>query len=250
MDKFFLRYYLQRMQGVLGENFPYECIMDASKEEISSFIEECDTWQQEQARIICKSLDTSPLHGKKVLFVGDSLTADRLGYRGIVTKAACLNAHNAAISGAISPDMLRYLPDRISAFKPEIISVMIGTNDSLIVAGEKNLVSLEEYEQNIEKIVVLAKASQAQVVLSTIPPTDEKRFGSYERSNNNVNIGKYCDIVRAVSCRCGAVLNDFANEIMDEPLENIIENDGVHLTRYGQARFAQKWMNTLLESRL
>ena len=245
MDKFFIRFCLQRMEGLLDENFPYECIMDTTAEEVSSFIHECEKWQQKQADNISSSIDLTALYGRKVLFVGDSLTADRLGYRGIVTKAAQIDGYNAAISGAISADMLRYLKDHIQAFNPDIISVMIGTNDSLIIADEKNLVGKEEYGSNIEKIISVGKASGAQVIISTIPPIDEKRFNSPNKANNNLNIDAYCNIIRE-KAKNGAILNDFAESAKDNSLEQIIENDGVHLTPYGQAFLAKCWLETVL----
>ena len=250
MDKNFIRFSLQRMQGGIGETFPYECIMEASEKEISSFITECDSWQQEQADLICLKTDLTKLKGKKVLFIGDSLTADRLGYRGIVTKAAQIKACNAAISGATSTDMLRYLKDFIQSFQPDIISVMIGTNDSLIITDEKNLVSQEEYEKNLENILCISKKSGAKVIISTIPPTDEKRFKSQNKSNTNKNISEYCDIIRSQAIVQNVVLNDFAESVKDEPIEKIIESDGVHLTPYGQFCFAKKWCMVVLNNSL
>jgi len=248
MDKFFIRFCLQRMQGAIGEVFPYECIMDASAEDILSFMQECKEWQHKRADEISSTMNLSALIDKKVLFVGDSLTADRLGYRGIVTKAAKLNPYNAAISGAISTDMLRYLKDRIQEFNPDIISVMIGTNDSLIIADEKNLVSKNEYEKNIEKIICIGKDSGAMVMISTIPPTDELKFKSPNKANNNANITEYCDIIRKQAIKQNAILNDFADEVKNESIEKIIENDGIHLTPYGQTALAKRWLKTLLRS--
>lgn len=249
MDKFFIRFNLQRMEGALNENFPFECIMDdATTEEITAFIDECEEWQQKQADNISSEIDLSKLHGKRVLFVGDSLTADRLSYRGIVCKAAKINGYNAAISGAISADMYRYLQDHIQAFNPDIISVMIGTNDSLIITDEKNLVSKNEFENNIEKILRIGKASGAAVIISTIPPTDEKGFELLNTSNNNTNIADYCDIIRKEALKEKVILNDFSKRMENIPLEKIIENDGVHLTRYGQACLAECLINTLIDN--
>ena len=246
MDKFFIRFCLQRMEGALEENFPYECIMDASKKEILSFLDECDSWQQKQADRISLTMNLAELNGKKVLFVGDSLTADRLGYRGIVTKAAKLTGYNAAISGAISTDMFRYLKDHIQKFNPDIVSIMIGTNDSLIIADEKNLVSKEEYDCNLEKIIDISKESGAKIIISTIPPTDEERFKSPNKSNNNHNIGIYCDIIRNKAKKYGIILNDFAEFVKVLSLEQIIEDDGIHLTKQGQVYLAESWLNALV----
>ena len=246
MDKFFIRFSLQRMQGGLGEAFPYECIMDATHEKITAFINECEHRQQEEADKLRSKTDISKIKGKKVLFVGDSITADRLGYRGIVTKAAGFNSFNAAISGAVSTDMFRFIKDNIQNFNPDIISVMIGTNDSLIIADEKNLVSKEEYEKNIEQILSISKKSGAKVLISTLPPTDEKRFNSPNKANNNANIGDYCEIIRKIAKKHDVILNDFFEKSQSEKLEKIIEDDGIHLTPYGQSFFAECWLDAII----
>ncbi len=248
MDKFYIRFCLQRMQGAVEENFPYECIMDASAEEISSFINECDEWQGRQADEICASMKLGELKGKRVLFVGDSITADRMSYRGIVTKAAQLVEYNAAISGAVSTDMFRHLKQYIQNFNPDIISIMIGSNDSLIIADKKNLVSKREYEDNIEKIIHISKESGAKVMISTIQPVDEKRFNSPNKTNNNANITDYCNIIRNQAMKNNISLNDFADAIKDESIKKLIENDGVHLTPYGQSCLAKQWLNTIIET--
>lgn len=246
MDKFFVRFALQRSLGTFGETFPYESIMKAEDGEIEAFIEECDAWQKKQAEEISTLMDLKSLNGKRVLFVGDSITADRLGYRGIVTKAAGFESLNAAISGAVSSDMLRCIKDNAVSFKPEIVSVMLGTNDSLIIADEKNLVSLEEYENNLDVIIRICKESGASVIISTPPPTDEKRFAITYKSNNNYNIRRYCDVIRKLAKKHSVLLNDFSEIIKNEPLEEILEPDGIHLTSYGHRKFAEKWIETAL----
>lgn len=249
LNGFYIRFSLQRMEGTVSEDFPYETIMEGTTaEEVAEYINWCDSWQKEQADILSEKFDTSKLHGKKIVFVGDSITADRLGYRGIVTKAADMVSSNLAISGAISTDMFRYLPDRLQYFKPEIVSVMIGTNDSLIVAGERNLVRKEEYRDNIAEIIKLSKQSGATVIISTIPPTDESRFPAGNSSNNNANIEEYCEIVREEAEKYGAILNDFSKEAKSKDLGQLMLYDGIHLDKSGQVFFAECWLKTVLEA--
>ena len=108
MDKFFIRFIMQRSIGSFEDNnFRYDYFMEGKKEEIDSFIKECEDWQKSRAEVLAGKYDLKALHGKRILYVGDSITADRLGYRGITTYAAKLNAYNAAISAAQSTDMLR-----------------------------------------------------------------------------------------------------------------------------------------------
>ncbi len=245
MDKFFIRFCLQRSQGTFGNEFPYEHFMNAEKEEIDAFLSECEDWTGEQADKLCSELDLTKLRSKKVMFLGDSLTADRLSYRAIVTKAGELTPCNAAISGAVSTDMLRCLRDNLLGFKPDIISIMIGTNDSLFVADGINLVSPDEYRRNLDALISIGKDTGAEVVVSTLPPVVEERIKMATKTNNNRNVEAYCEIIREVAAKHNAILNDFFKEAKKLPAEKIIETDGVHLTPYGHSKFAYFWLEKL-----
>ncbi|MBR5271673.1 MAG: hypothetical protein IKV64_05780 [Clostridia bacterium] len=248
MDKFFIRFRLQSSFGTFGEEFPYESIMETTPQEVAAFIREGEEWQQEQAKNLNAAMDIKVLQNKKVMFVGDSITADRLSYRGIVTKAAKLNECNASVSGAVTTNMLLTFENHLLSFNPEIVSVMLGTNDSLIISGKKNFVSKQEYADNLDAIISLSKEAGAKIILTTPPPIDEKRFNFQYRENNNSNIKDYCDIIRKKAAEHGVILNDFADKAKNEDFEKIIENDGVHLTPCGQALLAKEWLCTLIQN--
>ena len=247
MDKFFIRFCLQRSQGTFGNDFPYEHFMDGAEEEIAGFIEECEAWVQKQADELVSQIDLSKLRSKKVMFLGDSLTADRFSYRAIITKAAYLTSHNGAISGSVSTDMLRCIRDNLLGFKPDIISIMSGTNDSIFIDDGINLVSRDEYRRNLDALVTISKNAGAEVILSTIPPVVDKRIKMATKTNNNRNITDYCGIIREVSEKHGIILNDFSKEAEKLSAEKIIEIDGIHLTPYGQKAFAECWIKTILK---
>ena len=252
MDKFFIRFIMQRSLGAFDDNnFNYEYFMDGSQEEIDEFIKECDEWQKTQADILAKKFDLHKLHNKKILYVGDSITADRLGYRGITTFAAKFNAYNAAISGAHSTDMLRYLYDHIKISKPDIISVMIGTNDALIIANGKNVVSPEEYRHNLSEIIRISKETGAVVIVSTLPPANEKLFAENFDTNSskltNDSIDRLSAIIRDEAKNKNVILNDVAKILKHYDVNKIIEKDSIHLTKLGQSIFAENWIDSIIK---
>lgn len=89
---------------------------------------------------------------------------------------------NTAISGNTTRDLLEGFEHRVSRFKPDVIFLMIGMNDC---DKNKNL-SLEEYEENLNKLINQMKALNTEVILqTTIPiipglaPEREFQFESY-----------------------------------------------------------------------
>ena len=246
---FFLRYSLQRMCGTFGENeFDSKELLCVGQDYIDEFIAECDRYCETETAKLADKYDTSYLSGKRVLFIGDSLTQDRVGYRPIVTKTADITAKSVAISGATSTDMLRLAYEAIRGFKPDIVSLMIGTNDAYIYGGQikKSLVSTEEYRQNIAGIISDAKASGAAVIVSAIPPMDERKYSDMHnvavKSNSNANIAGYNNIVRIEAA--DVMLVDLENAVKSASGE-MIEPDGIHLNRAGQLVLADLWIKTI-----
>lgn len=252
---FFLRFSLQRMGGVLDDDWFDSCDkIKITKEEIESFILECHKKQQLTAEKLIKKYGEkmTVLEGKKVLFVGDSLTTDRLGYRGIITKAARLNSKNVSYSGATSVDMYRYLYGHIIDFEPEIISVMIGTNDAMGHCGKnrESIVSKDEYRRNIRGILESSKQSGARVLITTIPQLDEEAFLQTSdvriMKNDDKNIAEYNKIVRKEAIAAGVELIDLESTLKEISKRGIYEPDGIHLSTEGQEILADLWLEKAL----
>ena len=251
MDEFFVRFILQKMIGVFDDDaFRYECVMDASKDEIERFISKCGMWQMQQAEALKQKFDLTSLHNKKKLYIGDSITADRFGYRGITTLAAELNSYNGAVSGATSVDMLRFLSDNIRKSNPEIISLMIGTNDSLTICDKKNLVSVQEYRNNISEILRISKQFTDKIIISTLPPVNEQAYsGTHNTQLSKMTVQSVealCDVVKEEADIHNVYINDAYKALHDKNLDEIVEKDGVHLTKEGQALFAEQWIKSVL----
>ena len=188
------------------------------------------------------------LYGKKVLFLGDSITSDNLGYRVSVTKAAELCAVDGAISGGTSATILHPTLRKLRDEKPDLVSLMIGTNDSMSVEREGlQQVSPEEYERNLRAMLGWIAESGAKLLLFEIPPIREDRFARHFTSNGKLqsgdNIGKYNEILRNLAKERDIRVISHAWIRTEEDKERYIERDGVHFTVEGQEAFSDDWLN-------
>lgn len=252
--EFLVRFSLSLMSDTFNDKQSSASNMKISDEEIRRMVEAFDLMQTSVANDFRKkySAKIKEIEGKRVLFVGDSLTFDRIGYRGIVSKAGRLKAKNAAQSGATSTEMYRFIYENIYTHKPEIISVMIGTNDAFGHCGlEKNrLVSLSEYRRNIKGIIENCVKSGAKTLVFTIPPMDENAFRQTKdalfKENDNKNIAKYNKVVREEVALSGAQLIDLETALKSYSNEGIYHSDGVHLSFLGQKILADLWLENVL----
>ena len=250
-DKFYIRYNLHK-SGV-GRDVPWVTpdIFEMSQAEVEEYIRECDNIQQDKAdriKVILKS-ETDYLSGKEVLFIGDSNTSDRLSYRTIVTKAAALNARDGSVSGATTSTLLIGINDTLSGFNGEMVSIMLGANDSLCFGMDKRepFVSIEENERNLSLIVKWAKMSGATVLLVEIPPVEDasfvERYGA-TRSHDNEIVWRYNKVLKKIAKKENVAVLE--TTWLSEN-KAFFEGDGVHISSEGQERLAEKWLKKAAE---
>lgn len=100
----------------------------------------------------------------RVVFMGDSIT------EGWASKDPTLFSHGVVgrgISGQTTPQMVVRFYDDVILLHPKVVHILAGTND---VAGNTGLTTVQDYKNNIEAMVELAKAHHIRVVLASIPP--------------------------------------------------------------------------------
>lgn len=183
------------------------------------------------------------LYGKRVVFVGDSITSDNLGYRTTVTRAARLIAYDTSLSGGKSSGILENAKKTIKEVAPDIVSVMIGANDSPLKGEQlKHGTALDDYAANVREIVTAALEVGAKVMLFEITPVHEENFAAHyqgkQKYQTNENIGKYNAALAAIAKECGVTLlqNGWLGDAAD------FENDGIHLSEAAQEKFAVRWL--------
>ena len=76
---------------------------------------------------------------------------------------------NAGVRGNTAVDLLERLNDDVLIKSPDLVIVMVGTNDML---NSKKLVSYQAYEDYLERMVIRIKQMKSNVVLMTSPPAD------------------------------------------------------------------------------
>jgi lysophospholipase L1-like esterase len=115
---------------------------------------------------LCKYRDSnqSLKHPPQAIFLGDSITenwqiADPAFFSDQVL--------DRGISGQTSPQMLLRFFDDVVNLHPKVVHILAGTND---VAGNTGPTRAEDFRNNIEAMVQLAKLHHIRVVLGSIPP--------------------------------------------------------------------------------
>lgn len=224
-------------------------LVSMNEEELRDWLWEIDQIQKERStRLqIQYANEIEVLKGKKVLFLGDSITNDNLGYRPSVSQAAELNALNASISGGTVSMLLPLAKSMIEREKPDIVSLMVGANDSICLGSEDlNQVSPEEYQRDVSAILSFAKQSDTRILLFEITPVLEDRFEkcfSVEgKIQSNSTIQRYNRLLKEVAEFYDVKLVSHTWLFEGEKLSSLYEDDGIHLSVLGQERFAAKWL--------
>jgi lysophospholipase L1-like esterase len=75
---------------------------------------------------------------------------------------------NAGINGNNSADLLARLNKDVLRKSPQLVVMMIGTNDML---NERNMLSLKAYEKNYQELIARIE-KKATLILMTIPPVN------------------------------------------------------------------------------
>ncbi len=94
-------------------------------------------------------------------------------------KAEELTVINAGVGGNSTHNLLQRVDKDVLAHKPDVVVMMVGTNDAL---NSRNSVPLEEYRKNLRDLVEKFKNSGAKVLLLTIPPAYDKLLLSRHRA--------------------------------------------------------------------
>ena len=219
-----------------------------SREDFLAYKEEFDELQKAREEALKKELpyETATLNSKKVLFIGDSITSDNLGYRISVSRAAELSAINGSLSSSNSSALLEQSLRLIESEKPEIVSIMLGTNDSISIGAlGNNQVPLEEYTENMKKIVRKAKDAGAIVLLFEIPIVHEELFSEYfnprGKFQTNETVKLYNEKLAEIAVKASIPLIEHS-WLTGVDFTPFFEPDGVHLSEKAQAHFSRNWL--------
>ena len=153
-----------------------------------------------------------------------SLLSQRLASEGYGYKVV-----NASVSGETTQGGLARLPRALETHKPAIVVVELGGNDGL------RGLPLATSQANLAKIIELARASQARVLLvgMLIPPNYGPRYGEEFREMFASLAAKYSV----------AFLPFLLDEVALKP--ELMQPDGIHPNASGQPKILENLWPTL-----
>jgi len=166
----------------------------------------------------------------------------------VVTKARDkIVVTNAGYNGNNTADLLLRLDKDVLSKSPHVVILMIGTNDMLNL---RNMLSLKQYEENYQKLIILIKR-HSKLLLMTIPPVyseyimarqntkiygdagPQARVDSANTVIRHLAVKNRCHLIdiNKILQACGGSTSNRESLFQNEANSNI--NDGVHPTANG-----------------
>lgn len=146
--------------------------------------------------------------GQRVVFLGDSITIAQgnesntaqwgLSYPTYATyasKGQLVRVRNAGVSGNTSAQMLARFATDVAAYKPSVVIVLAGTNDT----NDSVATTFTEWTSTMQRIVAACRAIPAQPVLCTLPPNILSSARRARVTKFNAWIRRYCEL-NAIPC--------------------------------------------------
>ncbi len=198
------------------------------------------------AKLYCFSAEAleSSLSDKKILAFGDSLTA-RSGWVAMLGGFIGTEVINAGVGGDSTIAAVGRLERDVLSKKPDIALVCFGMNDQAQSESKKGPnVSLEQYTQNMVRIITELKALGTQVIL--IAPHDAYagegyyKPGEYGLDYAYGNMKDFCAVVRNLAQEYGCGLIDIYAEAEQEDMTKFLNaGDGIHQSPHGHELWAK-----------
>ncbi|MFE5935362.1 GDSL-type esterase/lipase family protein [Streptomyces sp. NPDC056470] len=146
---------------------------------------------------------------------------------------------DTGVSASTTNDLVAKFADRVSVFRPKVVSIMLGTNDAATASTGRDV-----YRANLRKLVANVRALPGGAVplLQTPNPVDLNRWP------NHAALADYVTIMREVAEESGVVLIDhhahwLATNGGTVPL-NLL-GDGLHPDQRGHLFLAKKMVRDL-----
>lgn len=192
-------------------------------------------------------------NGARVLFDGDSVTdcgRDRQdrhslsGYNAKIARSARnagVEFFNRGISGDRSKDLLARIESDLRDTKPDVVSILIGINDTWRRYDENDPTTALAYEQNLRGIMKTVRAFGAKVIVMEpfLLPTLE-RFQIF-REDLDFKIDAARKLAREFADAYVPLDGLFAEETLStEP--GLLSFDSVHPTELGNEKIARWWL--------
>ena len=185
---------------------------------------------------------------KKIALIGDMI---RTGYQPDVSNYLVNKAEiwGPEIDVVNTVSILQNLKDWIQSTHYDIIHINSGLNDLRILDynGNDNLIPLEFYLKNVERIIksINRYSPQSVIVWATTTPVVNEIFNVFHQNQQdyqlkNEDVIRYNDSSLQIASRLGVAINDLYSYIMTGDPGLIIQEDGVNYTEYGNELLAER----------
>jgi lysophospholipase L1-like esterase len=217
-------------QALLSSDRPIEpaaLIQVFDKPEIKAFRSELDARARLDWPNLCRfrSENAALAGAPSAVFLGDSITenwqqADPSLFTGGVI--------NRGIGGQTSPQMLLRFFSDVMLLHPKVAHILAGTND---IAGNTGIETEQDFRNNIQAMVELARSHQIAVVLGSIPPA--KRFPWSPDLNPVSTIKNQNEWLKSYAASNGVIFVDYYSVLLgaDGAMKAALSADGVHPNR-------------------
>ena len=205
----------------------------------------------------------------RILFQGDSITDGERnrndcphlllgqGYQFII--AARFSAQypeckvtfiNRAVSGSNVKTMAaRWQADTLD-MKPDLLSILIGINDSGIGGGDERKVPLDQYEQIYDKLLADARAANPNIRFVLGEPFYVPKGGHKDGDAREQDVRKRQAIVAKLATKYQAASVKY-QQVFDDACKRAPAQfwaaDGVHPTYSGHQLMADEWVRTVMQ---
>ncbi|BEL01902.1 hypothetical protein Q0Z83_000930 [Actinoplanes sichuanensis] len=174
----------------------------------------------------------------RVVAVGDSITADRLGWFELLTASvdpALVTLVNLGVSGDTTANVLERF-DTLEAAEPSHVLLMIGTNDARVHgrALSYRMATVAETERNLRALTdLITRQLGASITVITPPAVDQARIdASFEAAPVTWTAEAVAEIAEVVRKVVPDAI-DLHEATRNRTLAGFLEPDGVHPTPQG-----------------
>lgn len=171
---------------------------------------------------------------------------------------------NAGVSGNNTYDLLNRIETDVLNKKPDLVILMIGTND-MVNSGK--MISYQEYSDNLNRISQVLKGSKIEVLLMSPPPIDtvflfERHRKEIFNEPPNVKIDSVRTIMKGIAKKYDFFFIDIFESFRSKNIpahnedyyirnpKNSGARDGVHPTGDGYKLIATTIFNFMKENKL
>ena len=214
---------------------------------------------QNEAKLLSDAFQSakSVLKGKRIAFLGDSISSDRRSFVNII-RTAVGEEDTRFLDDSVSAykliDIITNYYPRVTDFQPDIVHLMIGTNDLKRTTDPMalQLVKPEEYRRELEYLLKVFNMRGIKVIASTLPPVDDEKVRAAYWDCNACYLQEdrdaYIRVLREEVAKAKCILNDMEAIYARYSTDELTIYDGLHLNALGQRLMAHAVISKLIEA--